>query len=68
MNLINLRREFFRVTPMDVKTHLAELAGELLQFEDVPEAVEHRQSQNLRVPLGNPWDGQCATAREVPTP
>ncbi|HRP46752.1 MAG TPA: DUF4041 domain-containing protein [Trueperaceae bacterium] len=48
VNLINLRREFFRVTPMDVKTHLAELAGELLQFEDVPEAVEHRQSQNLR--------------------
>ena len=47
VNLINLRREFFRVTPTEVKTHLAELAGELLQFEDVPEAVEHRQSLNL---------------------
>src|SRR5687767_11880909 len=37
------RREFFRATPLDVKTHRAELAGELLQFQDVPEALEYRQ-------------------------
>ena len=44
VNTVNRRREFFRVTPLEVKTHLAELAGELLQFQDVPEALEYRQS------------------------
>lgn len=48
VNLVNMRREFFRVRPAVVKEHLAELAGELLQFEDVPEALEHRQSLRLR--------------------
>lgn len=43
VNRVNLRREFFCVTPLDVKTHLAELAGELLQFQDVPEALEYRE-------------------------
>lgn len=46
INRVNLRREFFRVTPTEVKTHLAELAGELLQFEEFAEAVEYRQSAN----------------------
>lgn len=44
VNQINLRREFFRVTPHEAKTHLAELAGELLQFTDEPEAIEYRES------------------------
>lgn len=44
VNLVNRRREFFRATPGEVKTHMAELAGELLQFHDVPEALEFRQS------------------------
>lgn len=44
VNLVNQRREFFRVTPLEAKTHLAELAGELLQFQDVPEALEYRES------------------------
>lgn len=43
VNVVNRRREFFRVTAAEVKTHLAELAGELLQFTDVPEALEYRQ-------------------------
>ncbi|HVG10228.1 MAG TPA: DUF4041 domain-containing protein [Thermoanaerobaculia bacterium] len=43
VNIVNRRREFFRATPSEVKAHLAELAGELLQFEDVPEALEYRQ-------------------------
>jgi hypothetical protein len=30
-----------------VKAHLLEVAGELLSFEDTPEALEYRQSQNL---------------------
>lgn len=44
VNLVNRRREFFRATVLEVKAHLTELAGELLQFEDVPEALEYRQS------------------------
>jgi hypothetical protein len=44
VNTVNLRREFFRATPLEVKERLAELAGELLQFRDVPEALEYRQS------------------------
>ena len=43
-NVVNLRREFFHVTPSEAKAHLAELAGELLSFEDIPEALEYRQS------------------------
>lgn len=44
VNLVNQRREFFRATPADAKAHLAELAGELLQFQDVPDALEYRES------------------------
>ncbi len=44
VNLVNERREFFRATPLEAKTHLAALAGELLQFQDVPEALEYRES------------------------
>lgn len=44
VNQINVRREFFKVTPHEAKTHLAELAGELLQFTDTPEAMEYRES------------------------
>jgi hypothetical protein len=44
VNLVNQRREFFRATPLQAKAHLAELAGELLQFQDIPEALEYRES------------------------
>lgn len=44
VNLVNRRREFFRVTPLEVKNHLAELSGELLEFKEVPEALEYRQT------------------------
>lgn len=44
VNLVNQRREFFRATPLEAKTHLAELAGELLRFQDVPDAIEYRES------------------------
>jgi hypothetical protein len=48
VNTVNLRREFFRATPLEVKAHLAELAGELLEFHDTPEAIEYRQSVRLQ--------------------
>ena len=47
VNAVNRRREFFTATALEAKQHLAELAGELLQFEDVPEALEYRQSLKL---------------------
>jgi hypothetical protein len=43
VNSVNRRREFFRRSPLEVKAHLADLAGELLQFQDVPDALEYRQ-------------------------
>jgi hypothetical protein len=43
VNLINQRREFFRISPVEVKAILAELAGDLLQFQEIPEALEYRQ-------------------------
>jgi hypothetical protein len=47
VNRINTRREFFYATPEEVKAHLLDVAGELLSFDEVPEALEYRQSLNL---------------------
>jgi hypothetical protein len=47
-NLINLRREFFHATAEEAKSHLSELAGELLTFHDVAEALEYRQTLEQR--------------------
>lgn len=44
VNTVNRRREFFRATPLQVKTHLGEFTGELLEFQETPEALEYRQS------------------------
>jgi len=43
VNVVNRRREFFKATPLEVKALLAELAGELLEFQEIPEALEYRQ-------------------------
>ena len=48
VNMVNLRREFFHATPGEVKELLARAAGNLLQFEDFPEALEYRQSEVQR--------------------
>jgi hypothetical protein len=48
VNIVNRRREFFRVTPIEVKAHLSEFAGELLEFREIPEAIEYRQSLNIQ--------------------
>jgi hypothetical protein len=44
VNAINRRREFFHVSATVAKEHLIQLAGELLEFQDIPEALEYRQS------------------------
>jgi hypothetical protein len=46
VNKVNFRREFFYATPAEARDLLAELAGELLEFEAFPEAVEYNQSRN----------------------
>lgn len=51
LNLVNVRREFFQVTAAEAKQHLSELAGELLTFHDVAEALEYRQSTEQRKKL-----------------
>lgn len=47
INRVNLRREFFRASPAEVRGLLLELTGELLEFTDTPEALEYRQSLAL---------------------
>jgi len=46
VNRVNKRREFFYATPREAKAHLLALSGDLLQYTEVPEAVEYRQSVN----------------------
>jgi len=50
VNRVNSRREFFYLTPGEAKAHLLELAGDLLKYEETPEALEFRQSLNLARP------------------
>ena len=40
----NMRREFFYATPAEARDELLKLAGDLLKFEDLPEALEYHQS------------------------
>lgn len=48
VNQVNPRREFFYATPAEARDHLMQLTGELLQFEEQPEAVEFHQSRRER--------------------
>ncbi|WP_245867028.1 DUF4041 domain-containing protein [Serinibacter salmoneus] len=47
VNRVNLRREFFYATPTEALAHLKDLAGEVLTFTELPEALEYHQSQNI---------------------
>lgn len=66
INRVNLRREFFKATPAEVKEHLLELAGELLEFTDVPEALEYHQSLNMASPDGAANTEVAVSARTEP--
>jgi seryl-tRNA synthetase len=44
VNLVNMRREFFRVHPTEVRIILEQLGEALLQWQEEPEALEWRQS------------------------
>ncbi|GAA4876944.1 DUF4041 domain-containing protein [Actinomycetospora straminea] len=47
VNQVNQRREFFYATPAEVRDQLLRLAGDLITFEETPEALEYRQSSHL---------------------
>lgn len=47
VNRINVRREFFYATPLEVKKELAGIAGNLLEFVDEPEAEQYRLSLEM---------------------
>ncbi|WP_431842819.1 DUF4041 domain-containing protein [Calidifontibacter indicus] len=46
VNWVNSRREFFFATPEEVRTVLSEKVGGLLQYHDVPDALEYVQSRS----------------------
>ncbi len=48
VNLVNHRREFFAVTPGEVKQQMATITGSLLEFVDEPDAEQYRESQRMR--------------------
>jgi Meiotically up-regulated gene 113/Domain of unknown function (DUF4041) len=48
VNMVNLRREFFRAAPTAVRDLLADFEGNILSFEETPEALEWHQSENAR--------------------
>jgi hypothetical protein len=55
MNRVNMHREFFHVTPHQVKDALQRLlTGNLLTFVETPEALEWHQSCNKRLIEGPP--------------
>ena len=48
LNLVNARREFFRAKPAEVRDFLTRLDASIVEWIDVPEALEWRQSQQAR--------------------
>lgn len=48
VNLVNMRREFFRARPAEVRHLLTRLDASIVEWIDEPEALEWRQSQQVR--------------------
>ena len=48
VNRVNLRREYFYTTPSAVKSELADIAGNLLEFKESAEAEQYRASEVIR--------------------
>jgi Domain of unknown function (DUF4041)/T5orf172 domain/Protein of unknown function (DUF2510) len=48
LNLVNMRREFFRARPAEVRDILARLDASVVRWVDEPEALEWRQSEQAR--------------------
>jgi hypothetical protein len=54
VNMVNAHREFFYVSPSEVRKVLEEVRGSLMTFNEVPEAIEWRQSEHVRRGGGGP--------------
>lgn len=68
VNQVNRRREFFRTTPASVLALLEQVAGShLLEFTEVPEALEWRASKTtaLRAPTPAPAHPPAASTNEA---
>lgn len=61
VNLVNVRREFFRVSPSEVRAILNRLDASIVTWVDEPEALEWRQSETVRRQAG------LADAQAVPS-
>lgn len=48
VSLVNMRREFFRVSPSDVRDILAGQDASVVTWVDEPERLEWRQSESAR--------------------
>ena len=48
VNRINMRREYFYATPLEVKFALTDIAGNLLEFTEYAEAEQYRASEASR--------------------
>lgn len=48
VNMVNAHREFFYATPVEVRDVLLHVQGSLISFNEVPEALEWRQSEHAR--------------------
>ena len=46
LNHVNLRREFFFITPREIRAALVEKLGNILEFNDTPEATQYFQSRS----------------------
>jgi hypothetical protein len=54
VNMVNLRREFFYATPVEVREVLTQADGSVLEFVEDPEAYEWHQSVNARRDVATP--------------
>lgn len=64
VNRVNHRREFFYATPAEARERMLALTGEMLEFNEIPEAVEYQQSEHDREAAG----GTTPRHRYVPDP
>lgn len=46
LNHVNRRREFFFITPQEIRAALVEKLGNILEFRDAPEATQYFQSRS----------------------
>jgi hypothetical protein len=46
LNHMNLRREFFFATPLEIRSALVEKLGNILEFNEAPEATQYFQSRS----------------------